>query len=129
LEGVLEDLTYALREQKKAAEIHGEAVCGSLPNGRKIQRGGEGSEGGLVSTEPREGDCAGDGEQGEEGEQMSKSNWVDRFCDLLADIEGRKKKAVREGRKMAALGWKFMWVLIFSPIGLLLVWWVVSIDR
>ncbi len=60
---------------------------------------------------------------------MSKSNWVDRFCDLLADIEGRQKKAVREGRKMVALGWKFIWVLIFSPIGLLLVWWVVSIDR
>jgi hypothetical protein len=126
---VVEDLTYALREQKNAAEIHGEAILGSLPHRRQIQGGGEGSEGGLVSTEPREGDCAGDGEQGEEGQEMSKSNWVDRFCDLLADIEGRQKKAVREGRKMVALGWKFIWVLIFSPIGLLLVWWVVSIDR
>ena len=51
------------------------------------------------------------------------------YFSVLADIEGRQKKAVREGRKMAALGWKFMWVLIFSPIGLVLVWWVVSIDR
>jgi hypothetical protein len=51
------------------------------------------------------------------------------FFSVLADIEGRQKGAARDGRKMAALGWKFMWVLIFSPIGLLLVWWVISIER
>jgi hypothetical protein len=82
LEGVLEDLTYAIRQQKNAAEIHGEAVCGSLPNGRKIQRGGEGSEGGLVSTEPRESHRSRDGEQGEEGEAMSVfivSGWLCLF--------------------------------------------------
>jgi hypothetical protein len=82
LESVLEDLTYALREQKNAAKVHGETILGSLPNGRKIQGGGEGSQGGLVSAKPREGDCAGDGEQGEEGEAMSVfivSGWLFLF--------------------------------------------------
>jgi hypothetical protein len=59
---------------------------------------------------------------------MNKPNLVQRYCDLLANIEGRQKVAAREGKKMAALGWKFMWVLIFSPIGILLVWWILSIE-
>jgi hypothetical protein len=50
------------------------------------------------------------------------------YFSLLANIEGRQKKAAREGRKMSALGWKFIWVLIFSPIGLLIVWWLTSLS-
>jgi hypothetical protein len=89
LEGVLEDLTYALRQQKNAAEVHGETILGSLQDGRKIQGGGEGSEGGLVSKKSRKSHRSRDGEQTQKKEGLTADAHFIGLCGCQQLFFGR----------------------------------------
>jgi hypothetical protein len=50
------------------------------------------------------------------------------YFSLLGNIKNKQREALRDRRKMDAFGWKVMCFFIFSPIALVLVWWLVSIE-
>lgn len=58
----------------------------------------------------------------------SRRSIFEKYTDLLVHYETMSKNALRNGKKLEAVGWRIAWIAVASPVWLPIMLWLSSLE-